>query len=141
MQMTQNATSGIQDAALILARVGGILIVLGGALLLGVGAFVLPHFDFTGVTVPPNLPASSVPALASAIVGIMGAFGLVSGGIVLLSAIMLLRNNGSWKTWGALILVFSVLSFVGMAGFVLGAVLGMAGGILALWPRPPVQQA
>ena len=140
MQMTQNTSSGIHSVAWILALVGGILMVLGGALLLGVGAFVLPHMDFTGVTAPQNFPASDIPALASGFVGTMGAFGIVSGAIVLVSAIMLLRGTSSWRLWGVLILVFSVLSFVGSGGFVLGAILGIIGGIMALAYKPPMQQ-
>ena len=34
------------------------------------------------------------------------------------------------------VLVFSIISFVGMGGFVLGALLGIAGGALALSWRP-----
>ena len=34
--------------------------------------------------------------------------------------------------WGALVLVFSCLSFFGFGGFIIGAILGIIGGIMAL---------
>jgi len=68
--------------------------------------------------------------------------GLVSGMIVLISAIMLnirpgeathgLRACCIW--WGSIILVFSIVSLFGgsMGGFLVGAILGIVGGALAL---------
>jgi hypothetical protein len=68
--------------------------------------------------------------------------GLVSGIIVLISAIMLnirpgeatrgLRACCIW--WGSIILVFSIISLFGgsMGGFLIGAILGIVGGALAL---------
>ena len=72
--------------------------------------------------------------------------GFVSGMIVLISAIMLKVRPGEatqglracciW--WGSIILVFSIVSFAGMGGFFVGAILGIVGAALALsWrPRP-----
>jgi len=68
---------------------------------------------------------------------VMGGFGLVCGAIVLVSATMLLAKVGVRRTWGILILVFSVLSFVGLGGFVVGAILGILGGVLTLRWKPP----
>jgi len=67
----------------------------------------------------------------------MGVFGLVTGAIVLISSVMLLTNTGQKRTWSVLILVFSILSFIGMGGFVVGAVLGIIGGALVLKWKPP----
>jgi hypothetical protein len=81
-----------------------------------------------------------IPSFVSGIIGAVGSFGLVSGIIVLLSGI-LLRTNPSQRTmWGVLIIVFSVVSFFGTGGFVIGAILGILGGIMALtWkPRSPM---
>jgi hypothetical protein len=52
---------------------------------------------------------------------------------------MLLMNTGEARTWSVLILVFSILSIMGFGGFVVGAVLGIVGGALALRWRPPTQ--
>src|SRR2546426_7471759 len=79
-----------------------------------------------------------IQGFASFVIGGLGAFGLVSGIIVLTSAIMLQVNpSSSRRTWGVLILVLSVLSFLGTGGFVAGAILGIIGGIKALTWKPP----
>jgi hypothetical protein len=113
------------------------IIALGGVIFIGAAAFVLPHLNYSNMTVPQGMDKASLPGLISGVVGVMGAFGLVCGAIVLLSATMLLAKVGRRRTWGILILVFSVLSFVGLGGFIVGAVLGMVGGILALRWKPP----
>jgi hypothetical protein len=62
----------------------------------------------------------------------MVAVGIVSGIGVLIGAIMLYRQPSQAVTWGVVILVFSVVSFLGMGGFFVGAILGIVGGILGL---------
>jgi len=137
--MTQKTTSGYPKIASVFSFVGGILIVLGGILLMAVSAFILPHLDYSNLRTPPHLAPAMIPGLVSGIVGTMGLLGLVSGIIVLASALMLLTNATRARMWGVLILIFSVLSFFGLGGFVLGAVLGIAGGILTLRWKPPTQ--
>ena len=137
--MTQEMKSGYPKTASVLVLVGGVIIILGGALLVAVSAFILPHLDYTNLKPPAHLAPGSMPALVSGIVGTMGLFGLVSGVIVLVSAIMLLTSTSHWRTWGVLILVFSVMSFLGLGGFIVGAILGIVGGILTLRWKPPTQ--
>jgi len=137
--MTQQTKSGHLTTAAILALVGGILIMLGGILFLAVSTFILPHIDIAGfpnVHTPPGLNPGSIPAIASGVVGTMGLFGLVSGIVVLVSAVMLLAKLGRVRSWGVLMLVFSALSLLGLGGFVVGAVLGIVGGILTLRWKP-----
>ena len=123
--------------ASIIALLGGTIITLSGLLFVAASEFILPNLNYTNLNTPPSLPASSIPGLVSGIVGLMGVFGLVSGAIVLVSSVMLLTNSGERRTWSILILVFSVLSFVGMGGFIVGAVLGIVGGALVLRWTPP----
>ena len=137
--MTQKTTSGYPKTASILALVGGILIILAGMLLMAVSAVILPHLDYTNLNPPPQLTQRSMPGIVSGIVGVMGLFGLVSGVIVLVSAVILLTNPSQRKNWGVLILVFSVMSFLGLGGFIVGAILGIVGGILTLRWKPPTQ--
>ena len=137
--MTQNATSGYPTAASVLSLIGGVIILLSGVLFTAVSAFVLPHLSYANINVPQGLSPSSIPAIVSGFVGVMGVFGLVFGAIVLISSVMLLANSSQRKVWGVLILVFSVLSFLGTGGFVIGAVLGIVGGALALRWIPPTQ--
>jgi hypothetical protein len=134
--MTQNTALEYPRTASILALAGGIIITLSGVLFVAVSAFVLPNLSYN-INVPQGIAASSIPSLVSGFVGLMGAFGLVSGIIVLVSSIMLLTGSGQSRTWSVLILVFSVVSFFGMGGFVVGAVLGIVGGALVLRWKPP----
>ena len=112
--------------------------ILGGVTFIGAAVYVLPHFDYSNLTLPQGFDRASLPGLISGIVEVMGGFGLVCGLIVLVSATMLLARVGQRRTWGILILVFSVLSLVGLGGFVIGAILGIVGAVLALrWKPPP----
>lgn len=61
--------------------------------------------------------------------------GVISGALVILGAVMMNKNPSENYKWGALVLIFSLISLIGMGGFAIGAVLGMAGGILALVKR------
>jgi hypothetical protein len=77
-----------------------------------------------------------IPGFISGITAVVGTFGLVSGVIVLMSGVMLRTNPSQHSVWGVLILVFSVLSFFGFGGFIIGAILGIIGGIMALTWKP-----
>ena len=133
----QETGSAYPKTAGVLALVGGLIIILGGVIFLGVAAFVIPHLNLSNMTVPQGIDRASLPGLISGILSVMGAFGLVCGSVVLVSATMLLAKVGQRRTWGVLVLVFSVLSFIGLGGFVVGAILGIAGGVLALRWKPP----
>ena len=63
-----------------------------------------------------------------------GLLGLIFGAIVIISALMLMREPEDHSTWGTVIVIFSVLSIFGsmMAGFGIGLILGLIGGILAI---------
>ncbi len=66
---------------------------------------------------------------------------LVSGVLVIIGAVMINIHPSQSRTWGIIVLVFSIVSFLGMGGFLIGAVLGIVGGALALsWkPKPKIQ--
>ncbi len=71
--------------------------------------------------------------------GFMSGFfliGLVSGIMVTLGAAMLNTRPSEHTAWGMIILVFSVISLLGMGGFVVGAILGIVGGTLSLSWKP-----
>jgi hypothetical protein len=130
-------TGGYPKTGSVLALVGGLIMILGGAIFLGASLFVIPHINLSNVTVPQGFDRANLPALISGVLEVMGSFGLVCGSVVLISAAMLLAKVGQRRTWGILILVFSVLSFVGLGGFVVGAILGIIGGVLVLRWKPP----
>ena len=135
--MASGRSSAYPKTAAILALAGGMIMLLGGAIFIGVASFVIPHMNLANVTVPKGMDKASLPGLISGILTVMGGFGLVCGAIVLVSATMLLAKVGGRRTWGILILVFSVLSFVGLGGFIVGAILGILGGVLTLRWKPP----
>lgn len=62
--------------------------------------------------------------------------GLVSGIFVIIGALMLNTRPMEHTTWGTIILIFSIISLLGMGGFFIGAILGIIGGALALSWRP-----
>ncbi len=75
--------------------------------------------------------------------GHMGSFSLVAlvaGVLVIIGAVMLNARPAEHITWGIIILIFSIGSFMGMGGFFIGAILGIVGGALALSWRPPAKQ-
>lgn len=111
--------------------------ILGGVLFLAVSVFILPNISYANLQAPPGI--TNMAGLVSGAVGVVGVFGLASGVIVLAAAVMLRTNPSQRKTWGVLILVFSILSFVGLGGFVVGAILGVVGGIMTLTWKPPTQ--
>jgi len=79
---------------------------------------------------------TAIPAFVSGITDFVGGISLISGIVVIISAAML-RSNPSQRTlWGALVIVFSALSFFGFGGFIIGAILGIIGGIMALTWKP-----
>jgi len=59
--------------------------------------------------------------------------GISSGVIVITSGLLIYRKPSNAQMYGIIALVFSSISFLGMGGFVIGSVLGILGGILALF--------
>jgi hypothetical protein len=149
---TQQAAVGYPNTASVLAIIGGCLMIAAGALILTVFAFVIPHL---GISIPPGVNYSGsynwshwlfyngtvssqgAPRFIGGIVAAVGLFGLISGLVVLGSGVMLRTNPNHSVLLGSLILVFSVLSFFGSGGFVIGALMGIIGGFMTLtWKRP-----
>ena len=60
----------------------------------------------------------------------------MSGILVVIGALMLNTHPKEHTSWGTIILIFSIISFLGMGGFFVGAILGIVGGVLALSWRP-----
>jgi hypothetical protein len=114
-----------------LALTAGVLIIVN-AVLLGVVAKW-----FIGIM--PTLPGSSgndpsfLIELASA--------GLIFGIFVLLGTLMLHIKPTKMKAWGILIIVFSIPSVIMGGGFVIGFILGIIGGKIALSTKKSTQQS
>ncbi|MEM3401448.1 MAG: DUF6114 domain-containing protein [Nitrososphaerota archaeon] len=63
---------------------------------------------------------------------------VVSGIVVLIGALMLYSRPKQVHMWGTLVLIFSIISLVSMGGFIIGAILGIVGGALAIAWKPTV---
>jgi hypothetical protein len=99
--------------AYMLALIAGVLVVLNGLLLLMVGATLgIAMFD---------------GGLA------FGPIGVLLGAIIIYAAVHLNAQPTEHMGWGAAIIVLSVVSLVLVGGgFILGFILGLIGGILAI---------
>ncbi len=60
---------------------------------------------------------------------------VICGVIVVMSSINLRLNPRQRMIWAIVIIVFSVVSFVGMGGFFIGAILGIVGGLFVIATR------
>jgi hypothetical protein len=112
--------------AFTLSLIAGILI-LSNTALLGVAARWFPGMI-------PTLPGSS--ANDTTLLYRLTAVGLIFGVLVLLGAILLRIKSVNKKVWGIMILVFSIPSVVTGGGFIIGFILGIIGGALALSRKP-----
>ena len=140
----QKTTEAFPNTASILAIAGACFMIVAGLLVLAASAFIIPHlnssffngtmnFNNTGHMIPNN----NIPGFVGGILAGVGLFGLISGLVVLGSGIMVRIHPEQSTVFGVLILVFSVLSFFGSGGFVIGAILGIIGGVTMLrWRRP-----
>lgn len=112
-----------------LALTAGILIIINGVLL----GIVAKWF----IGIMPTLPGSSgndpmlLIELATA--------GLIFGVLVLLGALMLRFKPLNKKAWGIVIIVFSIPSVIMGGGFIIGFILGLIGGKIALSKQPVTQ--
>ena len=58
--------------------------------------------------------------------------GVASGIVIIFCASLIYLKPQKNQIWGVAIIIFSLIALIGMGGFVLGTVLGLIGGILAL---------
>jgi len=131
------------DIAVILSLIGGILILLGGAIMSMMFIYGGGFFGMMGGMM------GGFGGMMGGYAGMMGSIGipfgfmsglslvgLVSGILVIVGAVMLNSRPAEHEAWGIIILVFSAVSFLGMGGFLVGAILGIVGGAFALSWRP-----
>ena len=69
-------------------------------------------------------------------IGGLSLIGLVSGIFVIIGAVMVNARPIEHVSWGLIILVFSITSILGTGGFIIGAILGIMGGVLAMSWKP-----
>ncbi len=137
--MTQQKAA-YSNTASVLAIIAGSLMVAAAVIILILGTFIVPRLSDTSFHSSQSLPTANVPGFVGSVLQGIGLFGLISGIIVLVSGAMLRTNPSQRTLWATLMLVFSVLSLFGTGGFIIGAILGIAGGVKALtWKAPMLQ--
>ncbi len=140
------SSSSSSSVAFVLSLVGGVLILIGG--LVSSVWSVMGGSNFWGMTDGNGGMMGGTGGMMGGWNWMMGGYGfpfgflgafsfvaLVAGVLVIVGAVMLNARPAEHLTWGVIVLVFSVISFVGMGGFVIGALLGIVGGALALSQR------
>ena len=114
-------------AAFVLSLVGGVLILVGG--LLGLTWFGWPMWGGWCIGMMcRGMMWGWMPGFLLA----FSAVGLVSGAAIVTAAYMLYNKPSQAQTWGTIILVFALVSILSAGGFIIGALLGIVGGLLAL---------
>ena len=133
-------------APFVLSLIGGVFILLG--------AIITSMFTFGSPNIVGSMSNSmsgmmggmnGQTGMGMMIGGMMGVYpifsiiGLASGALVILGAVMLYSRPFEKDLWGAVIIAFSILGILGgMGGFMIGLVLGILGGVLALaWNPTP----
>lgn len=119
--------AGRPVTAFILSLISGIFIMLGGLAHIALGGIIRRVFEVMGFG----------GRFGNAVV-FLGVLGLIWGALVIVGAVMM--NSGIYgmvRTGAVLVLVFSIVSWVGsVGGFFVGFILGLVGGIMGLIWRP-----
>jgi len=131
---------GKPETAFILSLIGGILMLVGGLISsfwfmsggLGLGGMM---GGFGGMMGGYQSMMGSFGVSFGLMAG-LSLIGLISGILVIVGALMLNARPTEHTAWGMIILVFSIISLVGIGGFFIGAILGIVGGAFALSWRP-----
>ena len=113
------------STAFILTLIGGIFILLNGLY----DAAVLAFVGSVALSIIPGLGALLI---AFAIIALL--FGLV----IIFGAIRMRAAPESARMWGIIVLIVSLISLVTGGGFVIGFILALVGGILAMTWHPPM---
>jgi hypothetical protein len=118
--------------AFILSLIGGIIILVGSLIGFLLSAFGSPYGTFYGMGPGMMSRFGFGYGYGSGWMLGLSVVALVCGILVLIGAIMLNARPSEHFTWGIIVLIFSIISFIGMGGYFIGAILGIAGGAIAL---------
>ncbi len=132
----KTSSQSLRTTAFVLSLLGGIVIIAGSLIAASLSAFGTPYGTYYGMG--PGMMAGF--GFNSAWYLSFSLAALVFGIIVLIGAIMLNTHPADHITWGIVVLVFSIASFIGMGGYMIGAILGIAGGAIALSYRTQPQK-
>jgi len=119
-------------AAFILSLAAGVLVLVGGVVLLA-WMYYPSWMSWRGMMMPMMM------WWAGWVWWIPSIIGIVSGVVIIIGALAVYSNPQLSQLWGALILIFSLVSLLGLGGFVVGSLLGIVGGILTIGWKPAVR--
>jgi hypothetical protein len=123
----------------ILSLVGGVLVFLTGIIGLVWFAASGPYWSGFGDWISSMMGGyhGFMGGGEYAFFTMISVFGLISGAIMIVGGVMFHLQPEDHVTWGILVLIFSLVSFVDMGGYFIGGILGIVGGALAISYRPP----
>ncbi len=121
--------------AFVLSLIGGILMIVNGGIMFMLFMSGWYGFGFMGGMMGGYQGMMGSFGVPFGFMGSLMLVGLVSGIIVILGAAMLNARPSERWAWGLIILIFSIISFLGMGGFFFGAILGIIGGAFAMSGR------
>jgi len=126
--------SAIREKPLVsfaLSLAGGILILIGAILLILFSTLFLPSvvvYDHQMTNVTTSLNPLFI---------IISLIGIICLAIVIFGSILIITGNqNKVRSGGILVAIFSVISVIVGGGFLIGLILGLVGGILALVWKP-----
>ena len=125
------------NAAFLLSLIGGVLILVGSLVVLGIGMFDAYSVGYMGSMMSGmmgyRMGGFGTPWMLGGVAIIaVSVIGIASAVIIIYGAFSIRDKPAARTTWGALILAFSLISLLSLGGFLVGAVLGILGGILSL---------
>ncbi len=103
-----------------LSLAAGIIIVIGSSV-----------SSFWHTTFFPQMGWMMGQQFASGII-VSSLVGIVFGAVVIVGAVLMYKKPLQTRQWGVIVLVASALSFIGMGGFMIGGILGVIAGVIAL---------
>jgi hypothetical protein len=124
--MTEQETP---TSAFILSLIAGIIIFLLGITLIVMGTTFMS--GMMGSYYPSMMGVYMSPGYISSMIAWFGVWGLICGAIIIYGATKLNSDPASHVLWGIIIFIISLLS-----GFLIGGILGIIGGILAIMWKP-----
>src|SRR5438445_8343350 len=117
-------------AATILSIIGGVFIVIGGLTIATVGSLI-SIFGSSGNFTVNNQTAN--PTQFGQSVATLGYIGVAMGIVTIIGGIMMYSKPTSAKTWGIIVLLLSLFSWITtLGGFFIGFLLALIGGILGI---------
>lgn len=130
----------------VLSIIGGSLMIIGGLLPLGMlgmsghfGMMSEMNTDEMMGEMMEGEPGMMMPlqSFLGASITIISAISIGTGVVLIVGGYLIHRKPESATPWGIAILVASIISLLNTGGFIIGPILGIIGGILALTRKQP----